>query len=154
MDEDPRAADAGGKPQDAGEGATPSLEESLRQFGAAGRESMGAAIDTGRALRRLVAADFGLARVAIGRSLGWLSVAIIFGASSWLLLVGVMIALLQSFGVSWLWSISITAVISIGVTAFAGWRTFHYLKYTRMDATRRQLARWGIGDDDGDEEAS
>src|SRR3546814_5516050 len=58
--------------------------------------------DTGRALRRLVSADLALARSAMGRALAWVAVAIVFGASAWLLVMGVLTALLHSLGLSWL----------------------------------------------------
>jgi len=63
------------------------LEDAVREIGDAGREGLSAALDTGRALRGLLIADLALARSALGRALMWVAVAIVFGASSWLLLM-------------------------------------------------------------------
>lgn len=131
----------------------PSLEESLHRIGQAGREGLSAAFESGRAWRGLVAADFALARSALGRALAWVGVAIAFGASSWLLLMAALVSLLQRFGLSWLAALSIAALLSLAVTAVAAWQALRYLEHTRLDATRRQLARLGIGDRDEDAEA-
>ncbi len=131
----------------------PSLEESLHRVGQAGREGLSAAFESGRAWRGLVAADFALARSALGRALAWVGVAIAFGASSWLLLMAALVSLLQRFGLSWLAALSIAALLSLAVTAVAAWQALRYLEHTRLDATRRQLARLGIGDRDEDAEA-
>lgn len=145
-EESPPSGDNGERP------ATPSLEESLRRVGQAGREGLSAAFDSGRAWRGLVAADFALARSALGRALAWVGVAIAFGASSWLLLMAALVSLLQRFGLSWLAALSIAALLSLAVTAVAAWQALRYFEHTRLDATRRQLARLGIGDRDGDAE--
>src|SRR5690606_40077764 len=61
------------------------------------------ALDTGRALRRLISADFALARSATGRAMAWVAIGVVFGASAWLLLMGALIVLLQRIdGISWL----------------------------------------------------
>ena len=132
--------------------ATPGLEESLRRVGQSGKDALGSAKDTGRALRRLVSADLALARSAFGRGLAWAGVAIVFGASAWLLLAGALIALLQSFGWSWLASLSFAAGLSIVVTLFAAWRVGHYFDHTGMHATRRQLHRLGLFDEKEDDD--
>lgn len=132
----------------------PHLDESVRRVGASGKAALESARDTGRALRSLVSADLALARSAIGRALAWVAVAIVFGASAWLLVVGALIAVLQRLGWSWLQSLSFTAALSLVVTAVAAWRTLHYFDRAGLHATRRQLARLGIGDegnDDGEE---
>lgn len=132
---------------DADGNAAPGIDESVRQFGAAGRATLDSARDTGRALRSLVAADLALARSAMGRALAWVGVAIVFGASAWLLLMGALIALLQAFGWSWLLSMLFAGVLSLLVTAFAAWRTSRHFDHAGLHATRRQLARLGIGDE-------
>jgi len=137
-------------PDDAGSDKPPHLDESVRRIGAAGRATLDSALDTGRALRRLVAADFALARSALGRALAWVAVAIVFGASAWLMAMGVLTTLLHSLGLSWLASFAICAALSLGVTGFAAWRVSVFFEYAGMHATRRQLARLGIGDE-GDE---
>jgi hypothetical protein len=142
--------------QDPGEGSArpdaPSLEESLKQFGQAGRDGFGAAVDTGRALRSLLAADFALARASIARACAWLAVAVTFGASSWLLLMGAFIALLQRLGLSWLSAMAVASLVSVVITGLAIWQVLRYFEYTRLDATRRQLRKLGIGGDDEDGE--
>lgn len=145
-DDPTSAGDDGERP------APASLEESLHRVAGAGRESLSAAFDSGRAWRGLVAADLALARSALGRALAWVGVAIAFGASSWLLLMAALVSLLQRFGMSWLAALSIAALLSLGVTAFAGWRAMAYFEHTKLDATRRQLARLGLGGHDGDDE--
>ena len=142
--------DAHARPDDAeapGE-RPPSLEESLRQVGQAGRAGFDAVIDTGRALRGLVVADIALARVALARAAAWMAVAVVFGASSWLLLMGALIALLQRLGLSWLAALSIAAGLSVAITALGVWQTLRYFEFTRLEATRRQLRKLGIGSDE------
>ncbi|MGN7726771.1 phage holin family protein [Luteimonas sp. 22616] len=139
-------------PHDDDTGKPPHLDESVRRIGAAGRATIDSALDTGRALRRLVSADLALARSAMGRALAWVAVAIVFGASAWLLVMGVLTALLHSLGLSWLAAFAICAALSLGVTGFAAWRVSVFFEYAGMHATRRQLARFGIGDEDADDE--
>lgn len=129
----------------------PSLEESLRQFGDAGRAGFASAVDAGRALRGLIAADLALARAALVRALLWLAVVAVFAASSWLLLMAALVSLLQRFGLSWLGAIGIAAGLSLAIAAIAAWKMVGYFEHTRLDATRRQLAKLGIdigGEDD------
>ena len=53
-----------------------------------------------------------------------------------------------SLGLGWSWSFSLllTAGVSIVVTGVAGWMAMRYFEHTRLQATRRQLARLGIGE--------
>jgi len=134
------------------DGAAPSLEDSLRQVGRSGKAGLTSALDTARALRKLALADFALARVAMARAMVWMSVAAVFGVCSWLLLMGVLIALLQHNGFSWLASVSIAAGLSLAMTILGVVQTLRYFEFTRMEATRRQLKAMGIGDDDEDED--
>ncbi|MEP6908683.1 MAG: phage holin family protein [Pseudoxanthomonas sp.] len=135
-----------------GEEKPPHLDESVRRIGAASKNTLASAKDTGRALRMLVSADLALARSAIGRALAWVAVAIVFGASAWLLVVGALIAVLQRFGWTWLQSLSFAAALSVVVTGLAALRTLHYFECAGMHATRRQLAKLGIGDDENEDE--
>lgn len=130
------------------ENAPPHIDESARRIGAAGKASFDAAVDTGRALRRLLISDLALARSAFGRAMAWVGVAIVFGASAWLLLMGAAIALLQALGWSWLASIGVCALLSGAIAAIAAWRVSRFFDYTGLHATRRQLAKLGIGDED------
>ncbi|WP_440975512.1 phage holin family protein [Pseudoxanthomonas winnipegensis] len=131
-----------------GDDATPSLDESLRRVGKAGKDSLSSAVATAKTLRRLVLADFALARASLARAMVWMSVAAAFGVSSWLLLMGALIALLQRLGLSWLGALSVAAGLSLAITALGVWQTLRYFGFSRMDATRRQLKAMGLGDDD------
>ncbi|MFT4257675.1 MAG: phage holin family protein [Pseudoxanthomonas sp.] len=147
MDSPDAAPGDGERPQ------SPSLEDSLRQFGDAGRAGFSSALEAGRALRALVVADFALARAALVRTLVWLAVAAIFGASSWLLLMATLIALLQRFGISWLTALGIATALSLAITALGAWMTTRYFAHSRLDATRRQLAKLGIGGGEDEDDA-
>lgn len=138
-------------PPDSGEKA-PRLDESIRQVGEAGRETVDSAKHTLRSLRRLASADFALARSAFGRALAWAGVAIVFGASAWLLLAGTLIALMQRWGLSWFHSLLITSIVSLLVTGYAMWRVSFFFRHTGMHATRRQLSRLGLYDEPSDED--
>ncbi len=133
--------------------ATPSLEESIQQVSQASKATVDAARHSLRSLRRLASTDFALARSAFGRGLAWSGVAIVFGASAWLLLAATLIALLQSWGLSWLQALLITSVLSLVVTGYAIWRVSYFFHHTGMHATRRQLSRLGLFDEpsDGDD---
>ncbi|WP_231118273.1 phage holin family protein [Lysobacter silvisoli] len=128
-------------------GADADLLESLRALGASGRAGLGAAGDTAKALRSLVAADISLARSALGRALALMGVAIAFGGSAWLLLMATLIVFLsRTLGMPWSLALLLSALLSLAVTAWAGWQAVRYFEHTRMQATRRQLARLGIGE--------
>lgn len=128
-------------------GPSPSLEESLRQLGATGRATLGAGSDAAKALRILVAADISLARSAFGRTLAMTAAAIVFGASAWLLLMAALITFLsRQLGVPWSLALLISAGLSLATAAASGWLSMRYFEHTRMKATRRQLARLGIGE--------
>ncbi len=100
-----------------------------------------------RSLRRLASADFALARSAFGRALAWAGVAIVFGGLAWLLMAATLIALLQSWGLSWLQALLITSLLSLAVTGYAIWRVSYFFHHTGMHATRRQLSRLGLFDE-------
>lgn len=125
---------------------TPDIADSVRELGAASRASVAAATDAAKALRSLLAADMALARSAMGRTITFAGLAVAFGASAWLLLVAALVLLLSQLGLSWMMALLVGAAISLAVTAYAGWRAAHYFDYTRLKATRRQLARLGIGE--------
>lgn len=133
----------------AGEAAgVPPLDESIRAVGASGRASLGATVDALRALRALVSADIALARSAMGRALAWTGVAVVFGATGWLLATAAGVAVLQGFfGLSWLASLSIAALFNLAVTGLAVWRTASFFDHMGLHATRRQLSRLGLFDE-------
>jgi hypothetical protein len=144
--------DAGGHGTDGDGHAAPGLEESIRQVGGAGRRTLDSATHTLRSMRRLASADFALARSAFGRALAWSGVAIVFGASAWLLLAATLIALLHSLGLSWFMSLLVTSVASLAVTGYAIWRVMYFFHHTGMHATRRQLSRLGLFDEPAEDD--
>jgi len=131
----------------AGAKPAPDLTESVRQVNAAGRASLSAAKDAAKAFRTLVTADISLARSAFGRTLALTGVAIAFGASAWLLLMATLIVFLNArLGWAWAGAMLSTALLSLAVTGVAAWQGMRYFEHTRLQATRRQLARLGIGE--------
>lgn len=147
-DQEPAGPAAGPDPAAGGHAkASPDLGEAIEQLSASGRASFQAARDAATALRILVSADISLARSAFGRTLAFTGVAIAFGASAWLLLMASLIAWL-SLGLGWAWSLSLllTAGLSVVVTVIAALVSMRYFEHTRMQATRRQLARLGVGE--------
>ncbi|RMH93410.1 phage holin family protein [Lysobacter pythonis] len=137
------SADNGTPPPD----PAPDLLETLRQVGAAGRAGVDATLDSAKAMRTLVSADISLARSAAGRTLALTAVAIVFGAVAGLLLTAALVAVLAlRFGLPWSLSLLIVGLLCLAGAGIAGWRAMHYFEHTRMKATRRQLARLGIGE--------
>ena len=123
------------------------LLESFRQVGQTGLAGLAAARDASKAFRTLVSADVSLARSAFGRTLAFTAVAIVFGASAWLLLMASVVGLLVwRAGWGWLPAMSLLGVSNVVIAALAAWRASRYFEHTRMKATRRQLARLGIGE--------
>jgi len=133
--------------EDGGRDDVASIEEALHALRDTGRATWTAGRDASKAFRILLSADVSLARSAFGRTLAFTGVAIAFGASAWLLLMGALVAWLSA-GLGWAWSLSLllAAVLSIVITAAAGWGAMWYFDHTRLQATRRQLARLGIGE--------
>ncbi|MFN7137287.1 MAG: hypothetical protein ACK4MU_07190 [Thermomonas sp.] len=121
------------------------LDAHLRALGAEGRAGLRASRDALKALRLLVAADIALARAALLRALVGVALAVIFGGSAWLLLMAALIAALQALGLSWLAALLVTALLSLVVTAASALAAMRYFEHSSMRATRRQLARLGLG---------
>lgn len=128
-------------------GPAPDLAESLRQLGSTAGAGYEAFKDAGKAFRTLLAADIALARSAFGRTLAFLGVAIALGASAWLMLMGALVSWL-ALDMGWAWPLAFLApaAASIALTAYGAWRAVVYFEHMRMRATRRQLARLGIGE--------
>ena len=142
-----RPASGDARPTRAARAKEPDLAESLRRIGDTGRAGIGAAGDAAKAFRSLLAADVSLARSALGRTLALTGVAIAFGASCWLLLMAALIVFLsRQLGLPWAASLMLCALLSGAVTGWAIWQAQRYFEHTRMQATRRQLARLGIGE--------
>ena len=108
----------------------------------------GATADALRALRGLVSADLALARSAFGRALAWTCVAVVFGATGWLLATAAGVALMQQVGLSWLASLVIAALVNLAITGLAAWRTARFFDHMGLHATRRQLSKLGLFDED------
>lgn len=135
------AASAGATPG-ADEGTkAQGIDDALRELNAARRETVDAARGTASALRRLAAADFALARSAVGRSLAWAGIAALLGSSAWLLLTGVFVAGLHALGLDWVWCLLIVALAYLAGAGICAWRMRGYLEHMGMQATRRQLSR-------------
>lgn len=125
----------------------PDLAEAIREVGAAARAGLSEAGHATKAFRTLLAADVSLARSAFGRAMALTGVAIVFGASCWLLLMAALIVFLsRQLGLPWAVSLLLCALLSGAVTVWAAWQADRYFDHTRMQATRRQLARLGIGE--------
>lgn len=137
---------------DARDTATPSepppLIEAAEDLGRAGMESGRAAWDVLSAFRRLFAADLALSRSAFGVTLAWTGVAIAFGASAWLLLMAWLVLLLHNVaGLGWSAAVALPAMASLLGAGLAAWCAARVFDDTRLNATRRQLARLGLGED-------
>lgn len=146
VDQDaPQAPPRSAQGAPAGESA-PGIEETLRQLRDEGRAGLKAASDAAKALRILVAADISLARSAFGRTLAFTGMAIAAGASAWLLLMAALVAGMQTAGLSWMLALLVAALLSIGATVAAAVVAMRYFEHTRLKATRRQLARLGVGE--------
>ena len=142
------AEDAGGQAAPGpGERPTPGIADAFRELGDTGRATWEAGREAVTALRILVTADISLARSAFGRTLALTAVAIVFGASAWLLLMAALVAWL-SLGLGWAWPLSLVlcGTVSLVAAGVAGWLGTRYFEHTRLQATRRQLARLGIGE--------
>lgn len=124
----------------------PDLLEALREIGEGSRASLEAAGDVAKSLRSLVVADVALARSAAGRAAVAGGVAMIGGVTAWLFLMGTLVMVLRSAGMSWWLSMLLPALVSLVVAGVAGWIAVAYFEHTRLQATRRQLARLGIGE--------
>ena len=142
-------SDARNSPEEPADGSPPpdDLGEAIREVGAAARAGLSEAGSAAKAFRTLLAADVSLARSAFGRAMALTGVAIVFGASCWLLLMATLIVFLsRQLGLPWAASLLICALLSGAVTLWAAWQADRYFDHTRMQATRRQLARLGIGE--------
>lgn len=154
MAQDPRSGDA--PDAGTGEGGTPpqppSLEESLRAVGDAGSASLGATVDALRAMRGLISADLAMARSAAGRGLAWAGAAVVFGATAWLLATAWIVALLErTTELSWLSSLAAATLLNLVITGIAAWRASRFFDYMGLHATRRQLSRFGLFDEHGED---
>ncbi|MEN1941444.1 phage holin family protein [Luteimonas sp. MJ174] len=131
-----------------GDGAPPpGIADAVRELRDSGLAGMGAAREAAGALRTLVTADVSLARSAAGRSAVFAGLAVVFGASAWMMLMtAVVVALSNQVGLPWWLSLACCALGSCLAAWLALRKAMAYFEHTRMKATRRQLARLGIGE--------
>ena len=126
---------------------TPDLADTLRALRDSGKAGVVAAGDAAKALRDLVAADVSLARSAAGRSAVFAGVAVMFGVSAWLLLMTALIVVLSNqIGLPWWMSLAGCGLLSLLGAWLSLQKATDYFEHTRLKATRRQLARLGIGE--------
>lgn len=131
----------------AGDAPQPDLAETLRNLRDSGRSGIGAAGDVARSLRDLLAADVSLARSAAGRSAVFGGIAMMFAVTAWLLLMTALIVVLSNqLGLPWWMSLSGCGLLSLLGAWLAMRKAMEYFEHTRLKATRRQLARLGIGE--------
>src|SRR5690606_23624923 len=93
-----------------------------------------------------------MARSAMGRALAWTGVAVVFGASAWLLATAAAVAPMQRLGLSWLSALCLAALFNLAVCGLAAWRTARLFDYHGLHATGRQLTRWGLCEEDDEED--
>lgn len=144
----PASGPSSGQAPGRGDGAPPpGIADAVRELRDSGVAGMGAAREAAGALRTLVSADVSLARSAAGRSAVFAGVAVVFAASAWMLLMtALVVALSNQLGLPWWLSLACCAIAS-GLAAWLALRkAMAYFEHTRMKATRRQLARLGIGE--------
>lgn len=126
--------------------------QDVRNLKDSAKSTVRGGVDSFTALRRLAMAELNLSRHAAGRSMVWLAVAIVFGASFWLLLMAAtVVAMHEKLGWSWLVSLLVAAVVSLLITLFGALRMRHYFGFTGLKSTKLELARFGIGDEDDDD---
>jgi uncharacterized membrane protein YqjE len=92
------------------------------------------------ALRRLFAAEVGLARDALVRALVYLLVATVMLGTAYLLLTALLVAGLRSAGAPWPLAIGVPLLVSVLVAAFGIVRARSMLHHADFEATRRQLS--------------
>ena len=126
---------------------TPGIADAFRELGETGRATYEAGREAAHAFHILLKADIALARSAFGRVIAFTAVAIAFGASAWLLVVAATVAWLVGTA-QWSWTAALLAAAgaSFVITGVAIYISLRYFEYTRFKATRRQLARLGIGE--------
>ena len=125
----------------------PELTLAAKQIGEAGVAVGRSLWGVATAFRALVAADLSLSRSAFGMTLALTGVAIVFGASAWLLLMALAVFSLQSAGLSLVAAVAVPALFSLFAAIAAAWAAIRVFGDTRLNATRRQLARFSLAED-------
>ncbi|MCX7557131.1 phage holin family protein [Xanthomonadaceae bacterium JHOS43] len=130
----------------------PPLDEAARRIGAAGK-ALGLELWTAvRAFRALFVAELALSRSAILRVLVYATVATALGATAWLYLMAMGVLGLRALDLPWWAAVAIPALLSLAGAGLCVWLALQALEDTQFKATRRQLARFGIGDSPEDVE--
>ena len=140
------AQDAGAAPHDRS-GSTPPIDESVRRITDAGSALASSALGTFKAFRALLVADLALSRSAAGRVLVLGAIGTALGASAWLFGMVLLVLVLRSFGFEWWLAVAVPTVLSMLGAALCAWLALRAFELTRFQATRRQLAKIGIGND-------
>jgi hypothetical protein len=125
----------------------PDLAHAAQAVGRAGLDAGREAWGVVSSFRRLVAADLTLSRVAFGVTIAWTAGAIVLGASAWIFLMAVAVIALQRSGLSLLWALLTPALVSALGAGLCAWLAQRVFQHTSLDATRRQLARFGLAGD-------
>lgn len=131
-----------GSPED----AAPNLFDALRELSDVARAAARDGGDVLSALRSLLAADIALARSAAISIAMFGAGALLLLASSWLLLLGVIVSALVLAGLSWLAAFAIATGIALAGTALLGWLAWRAVGDVTLAATRRQVARLGTAE--------
>ncbi|WP_052347279.1 phage holin family protein [Novilysobacter defluvii] len=129
-----------------GERPRPDLLEALREIGEGTRGSLHAAGEVAKSFRSLVAADVALARSAAARAAVAGGVALVGGVTAWLFMMAALVMLLRASGLSWWLAMLLPGLVSLVIAGIGFWMSMRYFEHTRLQATRRQLARIGIGE--------
>lgn len=127
--------------------SAPPIDESLRRIADAGNALAGSAVGTFKAFRALMVADLALSRSAAGRVLVLAAIGTALGASAWLFGMVLLVLVLRSFGLGWPIAVAVPTALSVLGTVLCAIFAARAFELTRFQATRRQLAKIGIGDD-------
>lgn len=129
----------------AGQGAGP-LPDDARAVLAAARDAAAAHVGALQSLRRLFAAEVGLAKAALVQALVFLLLAMVMLATAYGLLTALLVAGLRSAGAPWPLAIAIPLLLSLVLCGLAAWRARAVLRHADFEGTRRQIAK-GLGSD-------
>lgn len=135
-------------------GAGP-LPDDARAVLAAARDAAAAHVNALHALRKLFAAEVGLAKVALVQALVFLLLAMVMLATAYGLLTALLVAGLRSFGAPWPLAIAIPLALSIALAGLAAWRAKALLRHADFEGTRRQikLGLRGLAEEPGEDAA-
>lgn len=127
--------------------APPGLDDAAREIGDVAGSTVTAALAVLTSFRRLVAADIAQSRAAFGRALAYTGLAVAIGSSACLLLVTLLVVVLSNMGLSWVEALLVIMLATALPAAWFTWRAVQAYGHTQLEATRRHLARLGLGED-------